>query len=365
MATLAPITSKSWTINPNVRNAFVSLNDMAAWWMFNNFDTLRQRGWTVKYTCDGTTGPTSGSDHTNRLASKANCTTRGAAAGNAQSFGVLTNADGVDLMLTYQGASDDILRISYSPGGLFTPAGTSNQQPTATDEVVISNGNTIVNATASLDRVMSIWTSDDTKAWSMALFRSNAIVNVMGLELVTDLCTSGVFVPKPYVGYRMTNVNRGSGGDIGTPVGGVSGTAVGTAGHLGMCARVTTAATSRITRVGGGEITIAPLAGNVCGVGAVFQATPPALQAGVGSPLFPIYWSGEKAANLDGFIGYPIDWWQMITSSLASPAAGDFTPGYEVGDTPGVSSQRTNWFVSLGSAMTRPWKNAAVSLERT
>ena len=51
------------------------------------------------------------------------CSVRGAAAGNAQSYGVYQAADGCQILIAYQGASDDIIRISYSKGGLFTLAG--------------------------------------------------------------------------------------------------------------------------------------------------------------------------------------------------------------------------------------------------
>lgn len=361
MALNAAILSKQWVVLPNQRlTPFVSLNDTAAWWAFTNFSALVSNGWTVKYTCDGTTGPSSGADHTNRLASRSNFTTQGAAAGNAQSFFVVTNTEGVDLVVCYQGATNDVLRISYSIGGLFTPAGTSNQQPTATDETVVSSGNSIVNATASLDRVMTVWTSADTKQWSMALCRNNAIVNIMGLERVSDLTASGVFTV-PYVGYRLTSTVRDL--SIGSPVGGISGTAVGATGHVGIVARVFTAGSFRALRAGGGELILPPAPGNATSISNSFNATPPALQASVGSPLFPLYWMGEKALNLDGFLGFPVDWWSQYTSSLGTPAIGTFIPGYEVGDTPGVSPLRTNWLVALGPMMIRPWLNSDTSFQ--
>lgn len=360
----APILSKLWTITPNVRNTFTTLLDMGAWFAFTNFSGLITNGWSVKYTCDGTTGPTSSSDHTNRLVSRTNFTTQGAAAGNAQSFFVVTNADGVDLAFCYQGASNDIIRISYSPGGLFTPAGTSNQQPTATDEVVLSNGNSIVNATTSSDRVMTMWFANDTRQWSVALFRASAIVNIIGVEKITDFTGSGTFTI-PYVGYRLTTGSRGSigGTSPGAPVGGASGTAPGSAGNVGIMARVVTVGISRITRIGGGEIIVCSSPGNVTGGGQTFVTNPPALQAAVGAPLFPLFWSGEQSTNLDGPIGYPADWFQQLTNNVAVPALGTFLPGYDPTDIPGVSSVRSNWFIALGSSMIRPWRNVDVSLQ--
>src|SRR5712671_6970587 len=101
-----PLLTKAWTITPNVRNTYTSLNDMAGWWFYNNHVAIKAK-WTLKWTCDGTTGPTSAGDATDRLTDKTKCETRGAAAGNAQSFAVYSNADGVQLKITYQGATDD------------------------------------------------------------------------------------------------------------------------------------------------------------------------------------------------------------------------------------------------------------------
>lgn len=71
----------------------MSLNDTMARFLFGikNF-LVATLGYTVKYTCDGTTGPTSANDHTDRWVSFSNCTTRGANAASAQSFVVLTDS---------------------------------------------------------------------------------------------------------------------------------------------------------------------------------------------------------------------------------------------------------------------------------
>lgn len=366
MVTSSAQLTASWTITPNLHNTpFVSLNDSAAYFIFQNFSAMTAGGATIKWTCDGVTGPTSAGDTTNRLLTKANCTIQGAAAGNAQCFFVVTNTDGAQLGIFYQGATADVIRIGYSPGGIYVLAGTSNQQPTATDEVPISVGNSIIGATASADRVLQIWTTTGCKNWSCAIFRQNAIVNVLGIERVNDICSTGVFAPLPYIGYRLTVTFRTAA--FGTPVGGITTTAVGVTGNVGVMARIFTASTSRLVRLGGGDITLAPPPGSNTAITADFNSTPPATSSpGGGTPFFPIFWSGEKAANLDGFIGYPIDWYIQYTSNSATtPALGTFSPGYDLGDTPGVSpaSPRTNWFVALGGAMWRPWKNAAAAMD--
>lgn len=358
----APITTKNWTIDANKRNAYVSLVGMVGWFAYEHLTSLLAAGWVVKWTSDGTNGPASAGDNTNLFTGAADFATRATIAAAAQAYFVVENTANVELMITYQGASDDIARISFSPTG-FTLAGTPTHQPTASDEMVVMTGTSVVNATTSADRVMTIWTTDDTMHWSFALFRQSTLINVVGVEFVNSLCGSGVFAV-PYVGYRFTNCSRQQNAAIGRPTAGPDSTAFGSASWLGIAARVFTAAASRVTRVGAGELIVNTNAGNVNSADSLFNSTTPALQ-GASSPAIPIIWSGERAANLDGLLGYPVDWWQMVTSVITTPALGDFVPGYEVGDTPGVSpaSPRSNWFVSLGSAMIRPWKNAAATLE--
>lgn len=366
----APQLTKTWNITANQRRAYTSLVDMAGWWAYTNKTALLAAGWTVVWTCDGTTGPTNSADHTDRITDATKFATRATIAGAAQSFFVLQNADGVQLLFTYQGASDDIFRISWSPTTAFTLAGTTTQQPTATDENLLISATSLVNATTSLDRVGSIWCTSDARSWSCALFRSSALIGVLGLEKVSSLCAAGVF-DIPYVGYRYISFDRVS-TNIGQPTGGRSAIAIGGASYEGAHASVVTSAVRRTTRVGGGDITLIVTSNNNAIGYAFWNADKPALQGGLGSPLLPIYWSGEKAANLDGMLGVPIDTWQMYTASGAVPAIADFVPGFEPGDVPGVSGgqtgvgdARTNWLVAFGSMWVRPWKNAAATMERT
>lgn len=369
----APQLLKTWTVTPNLRRAYVSLLDETSWLLYQNKAAMKLAGWTVRSSCNGVTGPANGSDTTDRWASEANVVTRATVAAAAQSWVVMQNADSVQVLLTFQGASDDIARIAFSPAGLYILAGTTTQQPTAADEIVVSAGNSLVNATTSLDRVMSIWTSSDTKQWCFAIFRSSTLLNYIGVEKINNLCyPAAIFgtgtVEIPYAGFRHTVVSRL--GTVGAILNSASATALGAAGWTGQAGRVFTLATSRTNRFGGGYIINQSTAGsNVNGdtldITSCFFSTIPAMQGGLGggSPLLPIYWSGEKAANLDGLVGYPIDWWQMVTSALTTPALGDFVPGYDPADTPGVTAVRSNWLVALGAACVRPWRNAGATLE--
>ncbi len=131
--------------------------------------------YTVKWTCTGVTGPTNAADSTDRITSSATWITRATVAAAAQAFWVLTGQFGEQIMLCFQGASDDIMRISFSPGGLFVLAGTTTNQPTATDEQVILSATSIVGSTASADRVLQCWMRDDGKGFRAAVYRSSVL----------------------------------------------------------------------------------------------------------------------------------------------------------------------------------------------
>ena len=363
----SPQLAKAWTITPNERLVYVSLIATLGWFIYTNKTKLKAVGWTCKFSSDGITGPASGADATDRIASATDFATRATIAAAAQSWIVLQNADGLQIMFAFMGATDDVARVSYSPGGLFALAATTTQQPTATDEVIVSLSNSLINSGLSADRVMSIWCSNDTKHWSCAIFRSSAIVNIIGIERIQSYCGTGVFVPVPYVGYRYTTTPHRSTAVTPGPTAGYGATALEAAGYLGMIARVFTGAAFRKIRVGSGimAISFSTASTIVLSSGAdTFSAGSGALGA-TQYPMIPLYFCGEKSANVDGLLGSPIDWWQVLSSSLSSPALADFAAGYESTDTPGVSPERSNWFVVLGTAMVRPWRDAAVSLQIT
>lgn len=366
MSSLSAVLSKAWTITPNLRNTFVSLADSTAFLLYQNKVAMKLVGWTVKFSCDGTTGPSSPSDTTDRWSTQAAAQTRASVAAAAQSWIVLQNADGLQVMFDFQGATDDISRISYSPGGLFTLASPSTNQPTATDEVIASTGNSLVNSGTSGDRVLTIWCSNDTKQWSHLIARAGSVIHCMGIERVTSYCGTGVFTV-PYFTYRYTAFNRpvnppGSGV---TPTNGVIATVPGTAGYVGAFARVFTAAAFRLTRLGGGFINICSFPDGFTRTfnDLSFLADRPGLQGGLTTPLSPFFLTGEKTANNDGILGSPIDWWLAYTSNCpAVPAFGTFMPGYEPGDNPLTDPERSAWIVCLGASMIRPWRNASAVL---
>jgi hypothetical protein len=267
------------------------------------------------------------------------------------------------LLIAYQGATDDVIRLSYSPSGAFTLATPSTGQPTATDEVVWCQGNSVVNAGVTLDRVMTIWAADDGTAWSNALWRNNTLQTVLGFERIASYCEPGV-LSQPYFAYRYNVLDRGQGGQGFGPTYGIANTAAGAAGWFGGLARVVAGGATRLVRVGGCPPYIVSAANGTGIADELFLANTPALQNGT-MPLVPLIFAGENSVNFDGYLGVPPDWWAGYSSSLSVPAVGDFVPGFDVADNPNVDPVRTNWFIALGATMIRPWKNVAASIQTT
>lgn len=366
----APQLTKNWTISPNLRRPYTSLIDQVGWLFYENKTKLLAAGWTVKFSSNGITGPANGADTTDRLTSIGTIATRATVAAAPQSWIALQNSDGLQVLFAYQGASDDIARITYSHGGLFTLAVTTTHQPTATDETFVITSTSLVNAATSADRVMSIWTTPDTQHWSFVLSRSDVVINAIGVERVTSYCGVNVF-DVPYIGYRHTVFLL-----FNNP-GGLSGTGItpittpydvlgvyGGANFRGTIARVFTSAVSRINRIHGGWIEIAHLPDGFTRTynDIFFNDIYPALQGSRGAPCYPIIWSGERVANLDGILGSPIDWWICHTNQSGVPTRSNMLPGFDIGDNPSTDPVRSNWCVAIGNAMVRPWKDVAAAM---
>lgn len=352
-----PKLTKNWTITPNLRRVFASLIDLMGWFAYENLTALKAKGWTVKWTSDGTTGPANSADATDRITSAAAFATRATLAAAPQAYLVVQNADGVQLLIAYQGATDDVCRISYSEGGLFTLAGTTTHQPTATDEMLLSTGNSVVNATLSADRVMTVWAT--TESWACALYRSGGLQQFIGVEKF-DSAIATAIKAQPYMCYRLLDTTYGS-SNQGAVTGVIVATAFGAAGWHGAAVRHTFGGTPRVSKMN------APFGTN-SGVSSapttnvVALNNQPAMQNLGAMPLIPIVWWGERTANLDGLAGTAFDWWLGYGITTSTPAQGDFFPGLEPGDAVDATP-RTNWLVAIGAPIVRPWKNVAATLQ--
>jgi hypothetical protein len=287
-----PTKQKTWVISPNNRITFVSLIDTLSRLVFGLKTFLKASGgYTVKGSCDGTTGAMDGVD---RIASQANFQTRATIAGASQSWIVLTDKSGCDILITYQGASDDIARISFSPGGLYLAAGTPAQQPTATDEQLFLSATSIVNATASADRVWHAWVSSDGKMFRVVVARSGVVAGpVWGVEIFNSVCVSPAVASPAAWGFAHGNTTGIASLTVLNATYSVNG--------RGGLARVVVSGTPVNIQVGGGSETFALAAATLAGINCELQGSQgPVVQS------LSLY---SATASARGKLGNRIDWW--------------------------------------------------------
>lgn len=199
-----PTVVKTWSYSLNNRITFVSLTDTTQRYLFGIKDFLKTTGtYTIKGSASAGTGAMDGVD---RWSTSASVTPQAANTTSSVAWVVLTDGNGCDICLSFVGGSADIARISFSPGGLYVAAGTANNTPTATDEQVILTGVTLVNATASADRLWNGWVSSDKKLCRFNVARSGSWTGqVWGVELLTSSVIGPPAVFSPVVwGFGLT-----------------------------------------------------------------------------------------------------------------------------------------------------------------
>jgi hypothetical protein len=237
-----PTPLKLWTSGMlvNQRITFVSLLNTTGEYVVGNTNRMIAQGMT----CVGSSnGVTAAMDGTNRCTTSAGFAVRGANTTTAQSWIVIS--DGVvQILFAFTGASDDIARVSFSPGSLFVVAGTATFAPTATDEQVVLSGASIVGSTASGDRVYTVWVDSTHRHWRSAVFRSGVPIGpFIGVELYDpSSLVSPAAAPTPVWGFAQTATNISN---MGALAGGF------TANTTGGVTRATFAAGSVNVQLGG------------------------------------------------------------------------------------------------------------------
>lgn len=178
-----PPVQLTWTISAN--NALgpdVSLNVMMSKYLLEVSQFFLANGLTCKGSSNGAVGAMDG---VNRWVTNADTVTRGATTTNNQSWMAFVDGNGCNLLLAYTGGGDDICQISYSPGGLYVAAGTPTFTPTATDELVLASGVSVINPNvASSPRVRFMWIDSQAKAYRLLLTADNPTGVVWGIEPV-------------------------------------------------------------------------------------------------------------------------------------------------------------------------------------
>jgi hypothetical protein len=196
-----PALTKTWTISANNRVVFTTLNGAMSGHMFGIKQFLKANGYTVKGSSTGSVAPPANTlitDGVDRWATAADAATRGAGANNAQSWIILTDGNGADILIAYQGATDDIIVIQYSVGQLWTTQATATFQPTATDSLAVStNGSLIGNSGITTDRMWCGWVDSQKKLCRFMVASGGLYVgSVWGIELFsTEVSLPGLVSP--------------------------------------------------------------------------------------------------------------------------------------------------------------------------
>jgi hypothetical protein len=312
-----PTVTQTWTYSFNNRYVYTGSSTLIttmgallfSWVGVGGFLTTTM-GYTVKGSCDGTTGAMDG---VNRITAANKWATRATIAGAAQSWIVLTDGAGIDWLFTYQSVADDVSRLSHSQGGVYIAAGTPAQQPTATDECFDTQSGSWINGNISADRVWHFWGSSDKKMFRMAIYRTGVLASfIKGEKFTGALVAPATFTLAVGGGTvaALKSFYSGSSVSSNNMVGYVANAA-------GDVCRLHTSVDANCKAGNGGE-----LIGGMAGLSALMNNERPLLQGGVGILLFPTQ-TGSIQASTDGKLGSLFDQWYSISNSATTPAVGD------------------------------------------
>jgi hypothetical protein len=339
-----PTLTKTWVISPNNRIVFVTLLDTMQKYLFQVKAFLKANGFTVKGSASAGVGAM---DAVDRWTTSADVTPRATVAAASQAWVVLTSSgSGIDVLMTFQGSADHICRMSLSPSGNFVAAGTPQNQPTATDEIVEHNSTvSMVNSTASADRLWHGWVSSDAKSFRIALSRSGVWLpslsvdgKTWGVENYVSTIANPIAVPTPVANptfiWSMNNANMvPNGAQIGR----------------------TSITVASVPSVAPGHIVVHfgleswPVVGVTSLYPLTFGNEKPELQGSLGYPILPLSLFAFTAPAR-GRMGQLIDWWMGRT---AGDLAGDTYGTLEFIVSPGMVG-------TAGGGGVWPWDGVTV-----
>lgn len=203
----APVLQKSWTISANNRIAIASYATLVLQggkYLKTIADTLLANGHTCKGSSNGTAGAMDG---VNRWTSDAAASVQGATTTTPVSWMVLTDGNAANILLSFVGATGDIARIAFSPGGLYVAAGTPTHTPTATDESVLFTGTSLIGSSLTDDRIVNVWVDSQAKLMRTCVYAAGALLTgTWGVELVNANRVTLAYSPAIW-GFAFTSAN--------------------------------------------------------------------------------------------------------------------------------------------------------------
>ncbi len=310
-----PTITQTWTTSFNNRFVFLTTSvnkDVMANFVVSLKNFLKTTmGYTVKGSSNGSTG---GMDGVDRITSASAWQTRQNSSTLAISWLVLTDGAGIDWCFSYNSSSDDIIRITHSPGGVYLAASTATFQPTAVDECFnVIPGASFLNTNGgnnSVDRVWHFWSSSDKKMWRAVLHKGGTLLTYIYGEKYSSALVS------PASTILTTGATVGA-------VQGWNDLFFGTAGQNSGYNSNNILADARVHANGLDVNAKVTFGGEFSGGGMTTGniADKPALQGGVGQLLQP-WMMGGVTAGSDGKLGSMYDIW--TTNGNTSPIAGQY-----------------------------------------
>lgn len=296
---------------PGLRIPYASLADATQNTLFHGKDFLvSSSGGTTKptllWSAAGGTGPTNSADHTDRWTSAAAVTPRATTTAASQAWAVIVLASGVQVLLSWTGTSDDIFRVAFSPGALYTLAGTTNNCPTATDEQVVTTtaSTSMVGSTTSGDRILHLWADDAGNGFRCVVMRAGTMVSpAWGVESFEAGVTSPASIPTSTWGFCFSRANMVPGNNPGIN------TAYSQGSSGGLLRSLVSSVGYSCQVVLGTEL-------GPAGVAAPTTYTyQPELQ-GAGFTPYPVGMHTNNATGSRGRVGNLTDWWACAPSGV-------------------------------------------------
>lgn len=174
----------AWNYQLQTLIAYTSLVQVTRDVMFTVKQRLVAQGWTVKGSCNGVTGAM---DAVDRWLTGVDAGTRFSGAAGVQSWIVLTDANGYDILFSYNAATDDVYKVAVSFTGNYIVAGTPSHQPTSTTEQLLNTfftttPGTIAGSSISGQRIVSVWTRPDSRGFRVLIANLGAYRSAWGVD---------------------------------------------------------------------------------------------------------------------------------------------------------------------------------------
>lgn len=218
MTLLLPTATLPWRLDAADKNNVVTYTTLLATSGTTMFQIATKLVSVPGNSCAGSSNGVAANMTGTAWANAAAAQVRGATTTTPNSWMIIEDSDGSQFLLSFVGSSDDVWRLSWSPGGLYTLAGTATHTPTATDEIGLQTANVSVIGAAAGNRVWHVWQTPDAKNFRVIIARAGNTIGAFGMETfnvnvgpagTSILGPQVTFTPSPKWGFWYTRTNMG------------------------------------------------------------------------------------------------------------------------------------------------------------